>query len=149
MKRRVSKVSDIISQKTAPVQMIRSDESIGTLSRRLQKERIGAVVVSDDDGETIAGIISERDIAYGLSLHRSNLHELPVSALMTKKVVTCSLNTKLYDVVRMMGEFHIRHVPVVHNKKVVAILGMRDVIEQRLEELQGNLHLMGKLVMAS
>ena len=146
MKRRISKVSDIISKK--PVHTIKSDETIGSLSRKLQKERVGAMVVSDD-GTSIAGIISERDIAYALSLHRSNLHEMTVGALMTRKVITCSLNDRVYDVVRQMGECHIRDVPVVDSGKVVGMVGMRDVLEQRLEELEGNLHLMKKLVVAS
>ena len=146
MKQRVSRVSDLIS--TKEICTIRSDDSIATLSRRLQKERIGAMVVSDD-GSSIAGIISERDIAYALSLHRSDLHDMTVGSLMTKKVITCSPDDRLYTVVRLMGEFHIRHVPVVKNGKVVGMIGMRDVIEHRLDELQGNLHLMGKLVMAS
>lgn len=146
MKRRVSKVSDIISKNGALT--VRSDDSIGSLSRQLQKERVGAMIVSDD-GVSIAGIISERDIAYGLSLHRSDLHEMTVGALMTKKVITCKPEDRIYDVVRLMGEFHIRHVPVVKDGKVVGMVGMRDVIEQRLDELEGNLHLMKKLVIAS
>jgi CBS domain-containing protein len=146
MKKRFSKVSDIISNKG--ILTVRSDETIASLSRRLQQERIGAMVVSDD-GETIAGIISERDIAYGLSLHKGRLPDMTVGELMTKKVITCAPSDRIYTVVRLMGEFHIRHVPVVENDKVVGMIGMRDVIERRLDELQGNLHLMEKLVMAS
>jgi CBS domain-containing protein len=146
MKRRFSKVSDIISSKG--VLTVRSDDTIAALSERLQQERVGAMIVSDD-GDTISGIISERDIAYALSVHRSNLHDMKVGALMTKKVVTCSPEDRIYSVVRLMGEFHIRHVPVVRDGRVVGMLGMRDVIEQRLDELQGNLHRIEKLVMAS
>jgi CBS domain-containing protein len=148
MKRHTSRVSDILEFKNLPVQTIKGDETISTLSRRLQKERIGAMIVSDD-GETISGIISERDIAYGLSLYRSELHELPVSTLMTKKVITCSPDDKVSDVAKIMNEFHIRHVPVIKDDKIVGVIGMRDVVQQRLEEIQRNMRLMGRIVMAS
>lgn len=148
MKRHTSRVSDILEFKSSPVQTIKSDETISNLSRRLQKERIGAMIVSDD-GETISGIISERDIAYGLSLYRSELHELPVSALMTKKVITCSPDDKVSDIAKIMNEFHIRHVPVIKDDKIVGVIGMRDVVQQRLEEIQRNMRLMGRIVMAS
>jgi CBS domain-containing protein len=145
MKKRVSKVSDIITKRS--VLTVTSDESIAALSRRLQKERVGAMIVSDD-GVSIAGIISERDIAYALSLHRGDLHEMKVRELMTKKVITCSPDDRVYDVVRLMADHHIRHVPVVLDGKVIGVIGMRDVIEQRLDDLEENLHLMKKLVVA-
>jgi CBS domain-containing protein len=148
MKRQTSRVADILEFKSLPVQTIKGDETIGNLSRRLQKERIGAMIVSDD-GETISGIISERDIAYALSTYRRHLHELPVSALMTKKVITCSPEDKVPEVARIMSEFHIRHVPVVRDDKIVGVIGMRDVVQQRLEDIQRNVRLMSRIVGAS
>jgi CBS domain-containing protein len=148
MKRHTSRVSDILESKGQLVQTIKSDETVGALSRLLQKERIGAMIVSDD-GETISGIISERDVAYGLGLYRSELHELPVSALMTKKVITCKPDDKVSEVAKLMNEFHIRHVPVIRDKKIVGVVGMRDVFKQRLEEIQRNVRLMGNFVTAS
>jgi CBS domain-containing protein len=147
MKRLSSKVSDILEFKGAPVQTIKSDETIGTLSRQLQKARVGAMVVSED-GKTISGIISERDIAYGLALYRSNLHELPVETLMTKKVITCKPEDRVSDVAKLMSEHYIRHVPVVSDEKLVGVVGMRDVMAQRLEQIQRNVRMMSYLVRA-
>jgi CBS domain-containing protein len=148
MKRHTSRVADILEFKPKPVQTIKSDETIGNLSRDLQKARVGAMVVSDD-GETISGIISERDIAYGLALYRGDLHEIPINVLMTKKVITCKPEDKVSDIAKMMSKHHIRHVPVVKEDKVVGIVGMRDVMAQRLEEIQRSARLMSTLVGAS
>ena len=83
------KVSDILLAKGSTVVTIKPSETIGALSQRLRENRIGAAIVSRD-GTMVDGVISERDIAYGLAIHKAELHTLPVSELMTKTVVTCS-----------------------------------------------------------
>lgn len=85
------KVADILALKGSVVVTIKPSASIGTLSELLRDKRIGAAVVSSD-GKTVDGVISERDVAYGLSIHKADLHTLLVSALMIKIVITCSPN---------------------------------------------------------
>jgi CBS domain-containing protein len=148
MKKRVAKVADILEFKGSTVITIRPNETVGMLSRRLQQEQIGAMIVSDD-GETVAGIVSERDIAYALALHRGDLHALPVSTLMTKKVITCSPDDTLTEVANVMSERRIRHLPVTDGMKLVGVIGMRDIVAQRLEDLQRTARLMGNFVIAS
>jgi len=105
-------VADMLQAKAPGAATIKPTESVAMLARRLQQERLGAMIVSSD-GHTVDGIISERDVAYSLALHRGGLHALPVSALMTKNVVTCCPQDSLPAVARVMAERHIRHLPVV------------------------------------
>ena len=91
------KVADILTAKGSAVITIKPSDTIGTLSQRLRDNRIGAVAVSSN-GTTVEGVISERDIAYGVAVHMADLHKLPVSALMTKTVITCSPNDRIADV---------------------------------------------------
>ncbi|KAB2941946.1 MAG: CBS domain-containing protein [Hyphomicrobium sp.] len=135
MKRRVVKVVDILEAKGPGLLTIKPTETIATLARRLQQERVGAMIVSHD-GVSLDGIISERDIAYGLALHRGHLHELPVAALMTKKAFTCSPDDSLSEVAKVMAERHIRHLPVLDGKRLIGVIGMRDVFMHRLDEMQ-------------
>jgi CBS domain-containing protein len=148
MKKHIAKVADILEFKGPQVITIRPNETVAMLSRRLQQEQIGAMIVSDD-GESVAGIISERDVAYALALHRGDLHSLPVSALMTKKVITCSPGDTLTEVAQVMGDRHIRHLPVTDGGRLVGVIGMRDIIMHRLEEMQRTARLMGNFVIAS
>ena len=83
----VVKVADILAIKGSVVFTIKPSETIGTLSQLLRDKRIGAAIVSRD-GKTVDGVISERDIAYGLAVQRADLHSMLVSALMTKTVIT-------------------------------------------------------------
>ncbi len=148
MKRRVVKVRDILETKNPGLLTIKPTETIGALARRLQQERVGAIIVSHD-GESLDGIISERDVAYGLALHRGDLHALPVAALMTKKAFTCSPDDSLAEVAKVMAERHIRHLPVIDGKRLIGVIGMRDVFMHRLDEMQRVTKLLGSFVSAA
>lgn len=128
-------VRDILNKKGTQLHTIKSTETIGKLARQLQQWRVGVMVVSDD-GYTIAGIISERDIAYSLADRRGELHLLPVSVLMTKQVITCAPEDPLADVARLMNQHHIRHLPVKSDSQLVGIISIRDVLEQRLDDIE-------------
>jgi len=114
---------------------IKPSESVGALSKLLRDRRIGAAIVSGD-GQTIDGVISERDVAYGLSVHQAGLHSLPVSALMTKAVITCSPGDDVAKVASTMLSRNIRHLPVRDGNRLVGMVSIRDVLKVRLDELQ-------------
>ena len=129
------KVADILALKGSDIITIEPSESLAALSKLLRDKRIGAAVVSSD-GQTIDGVISERDIAYGLSVHRAELHTLPVSALMTKAVITCSPGDDVAKVASTMLSRNIRHIPVNDSSGLIGMVSIRDVLNVRLDELQ-------------
>jgi CBS domain-containing protein len=142
-----AKVADILQIKGPGATTIKPTETIATLARRLQQERIGAMIVSED-GQSVDGIISERDVAYALALHRGDLHALPVAALMTKNAITCSPEDSIADVAKVMAERHIRHLPVTDGTRLVGVVGMRDIFMHRLDEMQRVTKLLGSYVTA-
>ncbi len=128
------KVSDILLAKGSAVVTIRPSETIGALSQRLRENRIGAAIVSRD-GTMVDGVISERDIAYGLAIHKAELHTLPVSELMTKTVVTCSPHDSVASVASTMRARNIRHIPVEESGRLVGMISIRDVLNHRTDDL--------------
>lgn len=129
------KVADILAIKGPAVFTIKPSETIEALAQQLREKRIGAAIVSSD-GQTFEGVISERDIAYGVVVHKGDLHRMPVSALMTKSVITCSPQDNVASVASTMLTRNIRHLPVEHDKRLVGVISMRDVLNLRLAELQ-------------
>lgn len=127
-------VRDILDKKGKQLHTIKSTETIGKLAKLLQQRRIGVMIVSDD-GQTLDGIISERDIAYSLADRRGELHLLRVSVLMTKQVITCAPEDSLATVAHVMNQHHIRHLPVKSGAHLVGIISIRDVLEQRLDDI--------------
>jgi|RhiMethySRZTD1v2_1073278.scaffolds.fasta_scaffold830204_2 CBS domain-containing protein len=132
----VLKVADVLAVKGSRVVTVEPTETIGTLSQRLRENRIGAAVVSKDR-QTVVGMISERDIAYGLAVHRADLHTLPVSALMTTTVIACVSNDSVASVASTMLARSIRHIPVQDDgNRVIGMISIRDVLNVRVDELQ-------------
>lgn len=89
-----------------------------------------------DDGKSIDGIISERDLAYGLAAHGSKLPGIAVSELMTKAVIVCSPEDSVTDVMKLMTERRTRHLPVKDGDRLVGIISIGDVLKHRLGEMQ-------------
>jgi CBS domain-containing protein len=129
------KVAEVLAAKGPRIVTIKPTDTIATLSQRLRENRIGAAVVSRD-GQSIDGVISERDIAYGLSIHKADLHAMPVSALMTKAVITCSLNDDVGVVASTMMSRNVRHIPVEDGHRLAGMVSIRDVLNVRLDEVQ-------------
>ena len=98
-------------------------------------DQIGALVVSSG-GNSIEGIVSERDLAYGFARYLERLPTIPVSQLMTKTVAVCSPDDSVTDVIKLMTIRRIRHVPVKDGERLVGIISIGDVLKHRLGELQ-------------
>ena len=139
------KVRDVLASKGSVVITIKPSDTIGALSRLLREKRIGGAVVSGD-GQSIDGVITERDIAYGLGVHTAGLHALPVSTLMTKIVITCSPSDNIAQVASTMLSRNIRHLPVEENGRLVGMVSIRDILRLRVDELQQQTALLHNLV---
>lgn len=128
-------VLEILKRKGSLVVTIRPSDSVEALSRLLRDRRIGAVVVSED-GITIDGVVSERDVAYSLCIHKAELSSLPVSEIMTRNVITCSPDDDVAKVASAMHGHRIRHIPVVDGNRACGMVSIRDLLNVRVDELQ-------------
>jgi CBS domain-containing protein len=135
METRSMKVSDIIQTKGSVVKTIRPEASARELSVRLHADQIGAMVVSSD-GRSIEGIVTERDLAYGLAAYGSELPTVAVSRLMTQAVLVCSSDDSIIHVMKLMTQRRVRHLPVKDGAEVVGIISIGDVLKHRLDELE-------------
>ena len=128
-------VAEILAFKGALVATIKPTDTMSALSELLHQRRVGAAVVSSD-GKSIDGVISERDIAYGLAVHKDALHKMKVSELMTKAVITCAPADSIGKIASTMMSRNIRHLPVEDNNRLVGIVSIRDILNHRVGELQ-------------
>ena len=142
------RIADILKSKGQHVVTIVPEESIQSLSQRLRREHIGAVVVSYD-GKTIDGIISERDIAHGVDVHGNALLDKKVGDLMTTAVFTCTRDDTVSQLMKLMTEKRIRHVPVFENDELIGLVSIGDVVKFRLEELQMEANVMRDIAIAN
>lgn len=128
------KVSEILKGKVPGVVSVRPDESIATFAHRMRLARVGAMVVTGDAGELV-GIISERDIVYGIAEHGARALSMTVAELMTQRVITTTPEESVARVARIMTESRVRHLPVLEGRELVGIVSLGDVVKHRLEEM--------------
>jgi CBS domain-containing protein len=103
--------------------------------KTMVKEKIGAVVVMK--GRKMTGIFSERDVLDKIVLARRDPARTPVSAVMTAKVLSIPAPGDESEAVTTMAEHHIRHLPIVDGKKkVVGMVSLRHVMEDRIADLE-------------
>jgi CBS domain-containing protein len=130
------KVASILKSKGSSVATTPPSTTIFTVTWDLKLKGIGALVVSDDDGDTVLGLISERDIVRGLTEHGPKLLALPVSRVMTSPVITCTPDDSITTVMGQMTRSRLRHIPVVDGGRLCGIVSIGDVVKHRLDELE-------------
>jgi CBS domain-containing protein len=128
-------VETILRDKGDWVATIRSDATIAAAVEMLNRERIGALVVSDDGAE-VAGVLSERDIVRALGLHGEDLLSRPVDEIMTRDVITCRPVDTVGELMSEMTNRRIRHLPVVADGRLRGIVSIGDVVKNRLDEVE-------------
>lgn len=129
-------VQQILKSKAKPgVLTVTSQTPVAEAARILADNRIGSLVVSDDDGATAAGILSERDIVRELAHIGAPCMNEPVSAYMTRELVTCTSQDSAEAILQKMTDGRFRHMPVVEDGRMVGLVTLGDVVKAQLTEL--------------
>lgn len=124
----------LLKEKGRFVPIISSDVTINDVIDKLEIDKAGALVVTDDS-QNILGIITERDIARGLKTYGRNVVDKPVRDLMTRKVRTCDANEDVERVLRLMDEHQVQYVPITKDGKLFGIINMLDLVKYRLAQI--------------
>ncbi len=129
------RVADVLKSKGSnDVHTIRPRASVQQLVDLLVEHNIGATVVSED-GEQLAGIISERDVVRLLHDGDTSL-QTSVGDVMTTELHVCEPSDSLDDLMRLMTEQRIRHVPVVREGRLAGLVSIGDAVKARMGELE-------------
>ena len=120
------KIRDILRFKGHDVVTASKDDSVLQAVRVLVDHNIGGVVVVD--GREIIGILTERDILRLVASQPDDLQALEVGQVMTGDVIKAAPDDDLADVVKVMTENRIRHLPVIEKGGVAGIVTIGDVV---------------------
>ena len=124
-------VGDILRKKTARVVTVRMNETVGIAAKLMRASNISALVVKDvvrTEGNTPAGMFTERDVVRAIAEHGAAGVNLKVSQLISvQRLVSCTSSDTLEHVRYLMNKHHIRHLPVIDNYSLTGVISMRDV----------------------
>jgi CBS domain-containing protein len=129
------KVSSILDGKRA--ETVKPTATIKELVEKLAAMKIGALVVSSD-GKNIEGIVSERDIVQSMPRNFDKFADLHVRDIMTVNVLTCTKDATFAELMVLMTQKRIRHVPIVDSDgSLVSIVSIGDVVKNHISEIDG------------
>ena len=128
-------VARILNAKGRAAITISENDSLHAAARLLAEHRIGAIVIADTDG-TVKGILSERDIVKALAGGGAAAMDALVGAHMTRRVITCTADSSIQQVMEVMTAGKFRHVPVTVDGKLDGMISIGDVVKYRLAQLE-------------
>ncbi len=128
------KISDVLRTKGTDVVTVSPEATVTELLALLAEHGIGAVVATSGEGEVV-GIVSERDIARHLHTRGAAVLDAPVGDIMTRKVHTCTEHDQVADLAVQMTERRIRHLPVLRDDRLYALVSIGDIVKHRLDTL--------------
>lgn len=128
-------VAHILRQKGSTVYSVTPGDSVQTIVDVLAKQRIGAVLVIDRDGH-LAGIVSERDVVMAMAGDAAAVAGKSATDIMTARVRTCSPSDTEAELMTLMTEHRVRHLPVLSNGKIAGMISIGDVVKLRMEMME-------------
>lgn len=131
------KIANVLATKGSRVVTARPEQSLKDATALLTRNKIGAVVVTDESG-SLVGILSERDIIHAAAMH-DNVLAMTVGEVMTRNVVTGGPEDDLKSVMQTMTNYRFRHIPVLDRGKLAGIISIGDVVKNLLDHYQGEI----------
>jgi CBS domain-containing protein len=132
------KISDILRHKEtasgADVVTISPTDTVTTLVAALAEHNVGALIAVD--GDSVVGIVSERDIVRRIADEGADVLAKPVSDIMTTSVLSCAGGDSVDSIAETMTSKRIRHMPVIDDGTLVGIISIGDVVFSRIRQLE-------------
>jgi CBS domain-containing protein len=136
-------IEHILHRKGTEVAAIPADAPVSDAVVRLRERNIGALVVTapggTDERPELAGILSERDIVRAIADAAPDpaaVLRRPVSDLMSTDLATCAPRATVDELMRLMTDRRIRHIPVLDEGRLAGIVSIGDVVKSRIDELE-------------
>lgn len=140
-------VQDMLSNKGGDIYSVENTAKLREAIALLNAKNIGAVLVTDKAGK-LAGILSERDIVRRSLMQETGFRDEPVTKSMTSKVLTVPSSASLDDVMEVMTNSKIRHVPVMDGDTLKGVISIGDVVKRKIAIAEGEAAMMRDYIAA-
>jgi CBS domain-containing protein len=127
-------VRAILDNKGHDVLSVEPEAKLASAVKLLCERKIGAVLAMK--AGRIEGILSERDIVRALGERGAAVLDEPISAVMTRKVVSCKQSDTVSSIMEMMTHGKFRHLPVLDGERLVGLISIGDVVKSRVQEYE-------------
>ncbi len=125
-------VRDLLKAKGKDVWSVSPDTTMAESLKMLAEKNVGALVVME--GESLAGIVSERDFARKIGGSGECQLETPISEIMTKEVIVVQPEQSVDEVMQLMTRGRIRHLPVIEEGKLIGLISIGDIVKTLISD---------------
>ncbi len=128
---RMACAAEVLRQKGRQVYSISPERTVYEALRLMAEKNVGALVVLD--GDSLAGIFSERDYARKVVLRGKFSRDTLVHEIMTPNPIAIYGETEIEECMRLMTDYQVRHLPVLEGTSVVGLVSIGDVVKLIME----------------
>ena len=119
------KVSDILRVKGNILITARPDETLATAVQIMSEKDLGSLVVMERGD--LVGMLTFREVMKSLAENNCAIGEVLVGSAMDNSPITCTSETDMDDVRRLMLNNHARYMPVIENRVLMGVISFYDV----------------------
>lgn len=140
-------VKDLLNRSSGATVLVEPDDTVYRALQLMAENNVGAVMICE--GNQILGIFTERDYCRKIILMGRSSLNTPTQDIMTKKMITIKPNQTMEECMELMTKYHIRHLPVQDEDKLVGIVSMRDVMEAIITSKQSRIDQLENYILGS
>lgn len=139
-------IREILNEKGSVIISISTDAAVAEAAGVMKEKNVGALMVKD--GEPFDGIITERDIVYALGSGAGGVDGLKVSDLMvpSANLIVAEPDDQSDDVLAVMIQKGIRHMPIVEEGRIVGVISIRDLVRANVMKLNAQAHFLSDYI---
>jgi len=138
-------VRQLLDRKGRAIFSVEPQAAVLEAIRSMAEHHVGALLVMQ--GETLRGIVSERDYARKVILLGRSSADTPVHDIMSAPVITVSPDTSVQTCMQLMTDKRVRHLPVTDGARVIGMVSIGDLVkaviaeqQQHIEQLENYIH---------
>ena len=140
----MKQISDLLNHKGRDIWSLSPDATVYEAIDQMSQKGVGALLVME--GETLVGIVSERDYARKVILKGKSSKETPVREIMSSPVICARPNLTVEETMALMTEKRVRHLPVVSGEKVVGVISIGDVVRGIIDDKEFDIQQLTKYI---
>ena len=139
-------VKQLVDEKPHKLLSIAPSMSVFEALQKMAEFDVGALVILDEG--RLVGIFSERDYARKLILHGKSSRETRIEEIMTTRVVCIGPDRSAEECMALMTDKRVRHLPVLEDKKVVAVISIGDVVREMIDDQKHTIEQLEQYIMS-
>ena len=130
---------DVLRAKGTRVFTVLPSQPVLEVAGLLAEHSLGSLVVTDEGGQVV-GMLSERDILRALARDAATPTRTRVADLMTRQVIIGLPEDTIDEMLAVMTEKRLRHLPIIDRGKLAGILSIGDCVKAKAHHAEVAVH---------